>query len=162
MTDRSSSLPPGCIVRRASANDIWQIRKLVFSEKLDPTQLRWQQFWLIECQAQLVACGQLRTFAGAQELSSLVVVPAWRRHGLGTFLTKYLIQEATEPLYIECLGQRLAKFYKRFGFVPVFWQDVPQSLKFKFGLSQLGRKLLRIPVEIMQYRGFLDSSKTDG
>ena len=157
MIDRSSSLPPGCIVRRASANDIWQIRKLVFSEKLDPTQLRWQQFWLVECEAQLVACGQLRNFAGAQELSSLVVVPAWRRQGLGTFLTKHLIQEATEPLYLECLGQRLAKFYTPLGFMPVSLQDVPQSLKFKFGLSQLGRKLLKIPVEIMQYSKVLSA-----
>jgi len=162
MTEQSSSLPAGCVLRRASAKDIWRIRKLVFSEKLDPTQLRWQQFWVIECEGELVACGQLRNFAGVQELSSLVVVPAWRDRGLGTFLTKHLIQEATEPLYLECLGQRLAKFYTRFGFMPVSWQDVPQSLKFKFGLSQLGRKLLRIPVEIMHYKGFLDSSKTHG
>lgn len=33
-----TSLPIGCILRRASVNDIWQIRKLVLSEKLDPTQ----------------------------------------------------------------------------------------------------------------------------
>jgi amino-acid N-acetyltransferase len=105
MSERSSSLPAGCVLRRASAKDIWRIRKLVFSEKLDPTQLRWQQFWVIEREGQLVACGQLRNFPGAQELSSLVVVPAWRDRGLGTYLTKHLIQQATEPLYLECLGR---------------------------------------------------------
>lgn len=149
----SSSLPAGCILRCASDKDIWQIRKLVFSEKLDPTQLRWQQFWLIECEGKLVACGQLRNFSGAQELSSLVVVPAWRKRGLGSYLAKHLIQEATEPLYLECLGQKLANFYTRLGFVPVSLQDVPQSLKFKFGLTELGMKLLKIPVKIMQYQG---------
>lgn len=153
MTVASSSLPAGCILRCASDKDIWQIRKLVFSEKLDPTQLRWQQFWLIECEGKLVACGQLRNFSGAQELSSLVVVPAWRKRGLGSYLAKHLIQEATEPLYLECLGQKLAKFYTRLGFVPVSLQDVPQSLKFKFGLTELGMKLLKIPVKIMQYQG---------
>ena len=95
MTELSSSLPPGCVLRRASAKNIWSIRKLVLSEKLDPTQLRWQQFWLIESEGHLVACGQLRNFSGVQELSSLVVVPAWRKRGLGTCLAKHLIQEAT-------------------------------------------------------------------
>ena len=152
MTELSSSLPPGCVLRRACAKDIWSIRKLVLSEKLDPTQLRWQQFWLIESEGHLVACGQLRNFSGVQELSSLVVVPAWRKRGLGTCLAKHLIQEATEPVYLECLGQKLAMFYTRLGFIPVSWQDLPQSLKFKFGLTQLG-KLLKIPVVIMQYQG---------
>ncbi len=151
MSERSSSLPAGLVLRRASAKDIWSIRKLVFSEKLDPTQLRWQQFWVIESEGHLVACGQLRNFTGAQELSSLVVVLAWRKRGLGTFLAKHLIQEATEPVYLECLGQKLAMFYTRLGFIPVSWQDLPQSLKFKFGLTQLG-KFLRIPVVIMQYQ----------
>ncbi|NEQ20377.1 MAG: GNAT family N-acetyltransferase [Microcoleus sp. SIO2G3] len=152
MSEQSSSLPPGCVLRHASAKDIWSIRKLVFSEKLDPTQLRWQQFWVIESEKHLVACGQLRNFTGAQELSSLVVVPAWRKRGLGTFLAKHLIQEATERVYLECLGQKLAMFYTRLGFAPVSWQDLPQSLKFKFGVTQLA-KLSKIPVVIMQYQG---------
>jgi amino-acid N-acetyltransferase len=157
MSERSSSLPAslpaGCVLRRASAKDIWRIRNLVFSEKLDPTQLRGQQFWLIESEGQLMACGQLRNFPGAQELSSLVVVPAWRDRGLGTYLTKHLIQQATQPLYLECLGEKLAMFYTPFGFVPISWQELPQSLKFKFGLAQLASRLLRIPVVIMEYQG---------
>src|ERR671932_2532405 len=117
MTEPSPSLPLGCILRRASAGDIWPIRKLVLSARLDPTQLRWSQFWVIECEGRVVACGQLRSFPGAQELGSLVVTPAWRGRGLGSYLTKHLIQAATQPLYLECLGSRLAKFYTRFGFV---------------------------------------------
>ena len=146
------SLPTGCNLRRANAQDIWSIRRLVLSAKLDPTQLRWQQFWLVECEGNLVACGQLRSFPDAQELGSLVVVSTWRGRGLGTYLTKHLIQEATEPLYLECLGKRLAQFYIRFSFVSVSWQELPQSLRFKFGLSLLAKNILRIPVEIMHYQ----------
>lgn len=152
MTEPSLPLPSGCILRPASAQDIWQIRKLVLSEKLDPTQIRWQQFWLIECDNQIVGCGQLRRFREAQELSSLIVVPPWRKQGLGTALTQHLIQAATEPLYLECLGEKLARFYTQKGFVTVSWQEVPQSLKLKFGLTQLARKLFKIPVIIMQYQ----------
>ncbi|CBN59259.1 MULTISPECIES: GNAT family N-acetyltransferase [Kamptonema] len=153
MNKSSFSLPAECIIRAASAKDIWSIRKLVLSAKLDPTQLRWQQFWAIECEGNLVACGQLRNFSGVQELGSLVVAKSWRSRGLGTYLTTYLIQQATQPLYLECLGKRLENFYVRFGFVPISWEEVPQSLKFKFGVSQLAKNLLRVPVVIMQYRG---------
>ncbi|MEG4347195.1 GNAT family N-acetyltransferase [Microcoleus sp. A003_D6] len=152
MTEIPVSLPQECVLRQASEQDIKSIRMLVWSAKLDPTQLRWQQFWVIECEGKLAACGQLRNFAGAQELGSLVVAKDWRDRGLGSYLTKYLIEQATEPLYLECLGKRLASFYTRFGFVEVSVQELPQSLKFKFGLSQLAKILFRIPVTIMQYR----------
>ncbi|MEG4031549.1 MULTISPECIES: GNAT family N-acetyltransferase [unclassified Microcoleus] len=152
MTETSFSLPSECALRPASAQDIKSIRMLVWSARLDPTQLRWEQFWVIECEGKLAACGQLRNFAGAQELGSLVVAKEWRDRGLGSYLTKYLIQQATEPLYLECLGKRLASFYTRFGFVEVSLQELPQSLKFKFGLSQLAKTLFKIPVTIMHYQ----------
>jgi len=126
------------------------IRWLVLTAKLDPTQLRWSQFWVIECEGRLVACGQLRSFPGAQELGSLVVAPDWRGRGLGTGLTKHLIQKATQPLYLECLGPRLAKFYTRFGFVAIPWRKLPRSLKWKFGPSAVAATL-RLPVTIMYY-----------
>ncbi len=152
MNQSNLSLPPGCILRKATSAEQWSIRLLVFSAKLDPTQLRWQQFWVIECNEDLVACGQLRNFSGVQELGSLVVAKTWINHGLGTFLTQHLINTATQPLYLECLGERLAQFYSRFGFVPVSFEDLPQSLKGKFGISQLAKKLIRVPVVFMQYQ----------
>jgi amino-acid N-acetyltransferase len=129
---------------------------LVFQAKLDPTQLRWSQFWVVVCEGHLVACGQLRGFSEAQELGSLVVAPAWRGRGLGIYLAKHLIQAATQPLYLECLGKKLALFYRRLGFVPVEWQKLPSSLKWKFGPSYLGSILVRLPVTIMQYQGLIE------
>ncbi len=151
MKQNDLSLPFGCVLRRATSAEKWAIRLLVFSAKLDPTQLLWQQFWVIECDGNLVACGQLRNFSNAQELGSLVVAPAWRGRGLGTFLTQHLINTATQPLYIECLGERLAQFYSRFGFVPISFEDLPRSLQPKFRWSQLGKKLIRVPVVFMYY-----------
>ncbi len=152
MNEYTALLPLKCILRPACASDIWTIRRLVLSAKLDPTQIRWSQFWIIEREGRPVACGQLRSFPGAQELGSLVVAPGWRDRGLGSYLVKHLIQEATQPLYLECLGSRLAKFYIRLGFVPVSLQELPQPLKRKFGLSQLASKLFPlIRVTIMRY-----------
>ncbi|OKH23946.1 GNAT family N-acetyltransferase [Chroogloeocystis siderophila] len=147
-------LPPGCSVRPAAKNDLWAIRKLVLSAKLDPTQLNWSQFWVIECHQKIVACGQLRNFNTVQELGSLVVSPAWRDRGLGSYLINHLIAQATQPLYLECVGNRLALYYTRFGFVPISWQALPQSLKLKFGISQLAAVLIPfLTVTIMQYQG---------
>jgi amino-acid N-acetyltransferase len=156
MNASSFSLPSECAIRPASEQDINSIRKLVWSAKLDPTQLRWQQFWVIECDGKLAACGQLRKFEGAQELGSLVVAKDWRDRGLGSYLTKHLIQQATQPLYLECLGKRLAAFYTCFGFAEVSFQELPPSLKFKFGLSLLAKTLFRIPVTILQHKIAVD------
>ncbi|PZD74360.1 Amino-acid acetyltransferase [Acaryochloris thomasi RCC1774] len=141
-------LSSGCEVRSATAQDIWRIRKLVLYALLDPTQLRWTQFWVVEHQQEIIACGQLRHFAEAQELGSLVVASAWRGQGIGSFLTQWLIEQATSSLYIECLGDKLAEFYTPFGFVAVSWSDLPQSLKRKFALSALGQRL-QLPVHFM-------------
>jgi amino-acid N-acetyltransferase len=152
MQQHDLPLPSGCSIRKATAEDDWPIRLLVLSAKLDPTQLRWQQFWVLECDRTLAACGQLRNFSDVQELGSLVVAPAWRGRGLGSLLTQHLIAKATQPLYLECLGQRLAKFYSRLGFVPIAFEELPRSLKPKFRVSELGKKLLRVPVVFMQYQ----------
>lgn len=149
--NESAQLPDTCRLRPANREDVWAIRRLVIGALLDPTQLRWQQFWVIECQGKVIACAQLRTFPDAQELGSLVVAKDWRNRGLGTFLSQHLIQQATQPLYLECLGDRLANFYQRLGFEPTSWQDLPQSLRKKFGTSKFVAKLLRLPLRLLHY-----------
>ncbi len=145
-------LPNSCNLRPAYDKDIWSIRKLVLTAKLDPTQLRWEQFSVIESEGKLVACGQLRNFEDAQELGSLVVIKDWQKCGLGTTLTKHLIQQATQPLYLECLGKKLEYFYSRLDFVPISLTELPQSLKLKFGISELGMKIFKITVIIIEYK----------
>ncbi len=143
-------LPLGCSLRAATEADGPAIRSLIQAERLDPTQLRPSQFWVIEHKGVIVACGQLRRFTGAQELGSLVVAPAWRDQGLAAALIARLIATATEPLYLECQG-KLAPFYRRFGFRPVAWRSLPRGLKPKFGLSKVFATLFRQSLAIMQY-----------
>jgi amino-acid N-acetyltransferase len=147
----ATSLPPGCCLRPARAEDSWAIRWQVLQARLDPTQLRWQQFWVIECDQKLVACGQLRQFEGGQELGSLVVALQWRGQGLGTLLSLHLIRQASSPLYLECLGDHLAHFYRRLGFEPATWDTMPPALKKKFRFSQQVSGWLRLPLHILRY-----------
>ncbi|NEQ32998.1 MAG: GNAT family N-acetyltransferase [Leptolyngbya sp. SIO4C5] len=148
---KQPELPREYHLRRAIAADMGAIRWLVLRSLLDPTQLRWQQFWLIEQQRQVVACGQLRQFEQAQELGSLVVDPAHRRLGLGTHLTQHLIQQANQPLYLECLGDRLGHFYQRLGFVTASWETMPAAIQRKFRLSRWAARWLNLPLQILEY-----------
>ena len=147
------TLSPDCQLRRAEARDRAAIFKLVLGAFLDPTQLRWQQFWLVTHKEQVIACGQLRQFDGAQELGSVVVASGWRGQGLGTLMTTHLIQQATAPLYLECVGQPLARFYQRLGFGVADWSTVPPGIKGKFRLSHWAATRLRLPIFVLGYGG---------
>jgi len=145
-------LPAGCVLRPATAADLAAIRALVRAARLDPTQMRWPQFLVVACDGQIVACGQLRRFPGAQELGSLVVADGWRGRGLAGALIRQLIAEATQPLYLECQAPLVA-LYRRFGFTPVRWRAAPGPLRLKFGLAHALSRLSRRPVAAMAYRG---------
>ncbi len=143
------SLPPDCIIRPATPEDLGTIRKLVFRAKLDPTQLRWENFFVIEFQDKIIACGQLRQFTGCQELGSLVVEKPWRDRGLGSSLVHHLVANSTAPVYVECMGW-LVEFYEHLGFIKISWNNLPKPLKIKFLLGQIGSKILPLKVTILQ------------
>ncbi|NEP17147.1 MAG: GNAT family N-acetyltransferase [Leptolyngbya sp. SIO4C1] len=142
----------GYSLRPATEQDIWAIRWLVLRSLLDPTQLRWQQFWVAETAGRVIACAQLRQFEAAQELGSLVVAPRWRGQGIGRHLTQHLIEQASQPLYLECLGSKLADFYKKLGFTSVELAELPTSIRQKFTRSRQIARLFRLPLYLMQHK----------
>jgi amino-acid N-acetyltransferase len=145
-------LPADYHLRPAQPTDIWAIRWLVLGARLDPSQLRWQQFTVVSHGDQLVACGQLRRHGPAQELGSLVVKPGWRNRGIGNALVQHLVHQADGSLYLECLGDRLAAFYAPLGFVPAPWDTMPDAISKKFRLSAAIATVLPIPLHILEYR----------
>lgn len=143
-------LPENCQLRPATAADMGTIRGLVLRAMLDPTQLRSQQFWVVTHQDDVIACGQLRRHGAAQELGSLVVRPGWRGQGIGTTLTHHLIAQAEGALYLECLGQRRADYYAKFGFKAANWPDMPTEIAAKFRVSRWIARFLPISLHIME------------
>jgi amino-acid N-acetyltransferase len=146
------SLPAGCQLRPAQATDLGAIRWLIIRAMLDPTQVRWQQFWVVVHANQVIACGQLRRYGLAQELGSLVVQPSWRGQGIGTGLTRHLIHQAEGRLYLECLGNGRAEFYARFGFAEADWGAMPAEIAAKFRLSRTLSRVLPIPLHMLEHR----------
>ncbi|RME43810.1 MAG: GNAT family N-acetyltransferase [Chloroflexi bacterium] len=116
------------------------IRAIVRRERLDPTQLKVENFIVAEAvqagRPRIIGCGQMRRYPGAQELGSLVVEPDWRGRGVGAALVRYLLAGTTSDVYLECRAQ-LASYYQQLGFELVGWTDLPAALKLKFGLGRL-------------------------
>ena len=145
-------IPCDYTLRAAAAEDQWSIRWLVLSAGLDPSQIRWSQFWLLEKEGRLVGCGQLRSFGDVQELGSLVIARPFRHQGLGSILTQHLTQQASSPLYLECLGQKLVQFYSQLDFEVTELADLPPSLQRKFTLTHNLARFLPWPLVVMKYR----------
>lgn len=123
-------------IRAAREEEAERVIGMVRQARLDPTQLRWQQF-LVACQGEeIVGVGQLRRYGTAQELGSLVVLPAWRGKGIGGRLIGALVARREGPLFLEC-ERSLGSYYQQFGFRVIKWYEVPWPLKAKFGLSSL-------------------------
>ncbi len=146
------TVPEECVLRPARPQDMPTVRRLVWAERLDPTQLRWEQFWVVEHRGRIVACGQLRRFPGVRELGSLVVAPEWRGRGLGSALVRHLVAQADAPVFLECAA-RLTGFYGRLGFRRVSWRELPWPLKLKFGITLVLGTLVRRPAAFMRYEG---------
>jgi len=131
------------------------LRKKVLLAALDPTQFDPSRFWVGEAEGKVVACGQLRPFGPVLELGSLVVDRPWRGRGVGSAIVDRLISQADRPLYLECLGENLPRFYRRFGFVEVSWADLPPSLQenVRLRMSHWGRQWLGVAIAFMHYAG---------
>lgn len=153
------SLPSELVLRPARSTDAAIIRTLVRGARLDPTQLHWQQFWVIVHGGEIVACGQLRRFPGVRELGSLVVEPTWRRQGLAAALIEQLLSIADAPVYLECRAE-LVPFYERFGFERVAWRALPWPLKLKFGPMAILSRVFRRPGGIMVHRGSISGERS--
>ncbi|BCL39634.1 GNAT family N-acetyltransferase [Nostoc sp. MS1] len=130
---------------------MWLIIFWTFIAKLEPSQLKWKQFWIIEANNHLIAFGQLRNFKFTQELGSIFVVPNWRNRGIGSFLVKHLVSQAEYPIYLKCLTSKLSKFYINKGFVPVSFEEVPSSIKHKYYFSIFRKNFFKAFVMFMKY-----------
>jgi amino-acid N-acetyltransferase len=150
-TYKPMCLPAQCQLRSAQSADLRTIKRLVLRAFLDPTQLKWQQFWVVTYREKVIACGQLRRYGRAQELGSLVVHPRWRSQGIGRALAGHLITQAQGPLYLECLGQGRKAFFAQLGFRVANWQTMPPEMAAKFRWTRRLANLMPVPLYVMEY-----------
>lgn len=117
-------------IRPATANDEATIKAMIRQERLDPTSLKWENFFVAEQDSKIVAIGQIKQYPGCQELGSLVTLPAYRGQGIAGQLIAALEEKAEWPLYLLCLA-KMEPFYQRFGYEAISWWQAPAMLKLK-------------------------------
>jgi amino-acid N-acetyltransferase len=125
-------------IRPAMEGDHLVIRKMVRDARLDPSTVQWQNFLVAETEGQIVGIGQIKPYPDCQELGSLVVLPAYRNHGVAGALIHELESRAQRPLYLICL-QKMQPYYERFGYRVIGWQDTPNTLRNKLRITFLFR-----------------------
>ncbi len=130
-------------LRRAERGDARAIRRLIYSERLNPLGLDWRRFWLaVDGNGDMIGCGQVKTHRdGSRELASIAVRAEWRRRGVASALIRQLLAEHPPPLYLTCRAE-LVGFYARFGFAIA---ENPSQLPAYFRrIAQISRRLRRM------------------
>lgn len=132
-------------LRPAHQGDQAQIRRLVRGARLNPFDLNWQRFWVVEEGGRLQAVGQVRHHRdGSRELASIVTVPEKRGAGLATTVIRELVAREAGPVYLTCRPE-LVGFYARLGFVES-QTGLPPHFQRVVWVNQLARRLLGRPL----------------
>lgn len=145
--------------RPATETDSALIKAWVKRERLDPTQLRWQNFLMAEHEGQVIGFGQLRDHGAIQELGSLIVQPEYRERGVGGAVIRALIARARKPLYLDCELKREG-YYARFGFKRIGFREMPRAI-LKKQIMLLALRLLGYPMIAMRYENSTDSANAE-
>jgi amino-acid N-acetyltransferase len=123
LEDRSAETPPTrpdtpTQVRRARADDQSAIEALIRSERLNPTEIAWINFWVAARGPELVGAVQLRLHTdGSRELGSLIVRQDKRGGSLGRRLVAHLLDGRSEPIF-AVTRRGFAAYFDAWGFAP--------------------------------------------
>ncbi len=138
-----TDLASGLRLRAATAADQPAIRGLIRRVRINPMDLNWRRFVVIENQGGgIVACGQVKPHGdGARELASLAVAEGWRGRGLARGVIEHLKRRAGPPLWLTC-REGPVPLYVRFGFVRVTAREA--MTPYFRRLDRLARQILRL------------------
>jgi amino-acid N-acetyltransferase len=127
------------IVRRATEQDQAAIRTLVRSERLNPTDLDWQNFVVAADAGGLQGAAQIRKHPeGARELGSLVVAERLRGNGIAARLIDTLLAEERGPVHM-ITGLEHAAHYQRWGFRQIDPSRTPRPVRFNYYAGRMAR-----------------------
>jgi N-acetylglutamate synthase-like GNAT family acetyltransferase len=96
-----------------SFTDFNIIKKYISEFELDDRALQINEFTAAYINNALVGFGRLRQYENCCEICTLGVLPECRRNGIGTAITKNLIEKATSDCYLVSI---IPEFFKKMGF----------------------------------------------
>jgi N-acetylglutamate synthase-like GNAT family acetyltransferase len=127
------------LIRPATAHDQPHIRALARGERIKPLGLDWPRFIVADTGAgEIVGAVQLRQHLdGSQELSSLVVAPAFRRRGIAARLIERRLMDAGDRVLV-ITGRAHDHYFRRFGFRRITPWAAPFIVAANYWLGHFG------------------------
>ena len=120
---------PDIFLRAATAADQPAIRRMIRAAGLNPMSLDWPRFVVAQLDGEVVGIGQVKILGdGTRELASLAVLPPYQGTGVGAAIVWTMISRTPGPLYLRCADHN-ERYYRRFGFVTLEPEQMPQSLR---------------------------------
>jgi N-acetylglutamate synthase-like GNAT family acetyltransferase len=113
-------------LRPANESDAIKIRDLIHRVHINPMDLNWQHFVIMETKnGDLIGCCQIKTHGDrSMELASLAVEEAYRGQGVARILIQHLLERSPRPLHLMCRPE-LASIYEKFGFRTIAPEAMP-------------------------------------
>jgi N-acetylglutamate synthase-like GNAT family acetyltransferase len=116
-------------IRPAVDADAATIKAMVRAERVNPRNLHWPRFLVAEVGGRIVGVQQIRIHkGGTREVASRVVLPKFRRRGIGTDLLRAALVREHSTLYLQC-NENWTPYYERFGFRRVEPAELPADLR---------------------------------
>jgi len=131
-------------IRHAVEADQATIVSFIRQAKLNPRNLKWQNFLVAEENGQFVGIRQVKVYEqGTREVASGFVLPEYRRRGISAQLMKALLARETGPLY-TMVNEKRAPYYEQFGFQRVEISQLPSDFRKEYRIGRIVTSLMSI------------------
>jgi amino-acid N-acetyltransferase len=124
-------------IRKAVAEDEAAIQALVRSERLNPNDLRYENFAVAVRDDELIGATQIRRHPdGSRELGSLVVARPWRGRGISGELIDFVLKSETGIVHV-ITRRAHAAHYARWGFAADASRAAPAKIRFNYRVGSV-------------------------
>ena len=131
-------------IRPAQEEDQETIVAFIRQAKLNPRNLKWQNFLVAEDNGNVVGVRQVKVYEqGTREIASGFVLPEYRRQGISARLMKALLDRETGPLY-TMVNEKRAPYYEPFGFRRVDVSQLPSDFRQEYRIGRIVTTLMSL------------------
>jgi len=131
-------------IRPARPEDQQTIVSYIRQAKINPRNLRWENFLVAEEDGKIVGIRQVKVHSGGtREVGSGFVLPEYRRQGISARLMNEILSRETGTLYLMCRDRR-ASYYEPFGFRRVDIDLLPPDFRKEYRIGRIVTSLASI------------------
>lgn len=124
--DLLSGIRSNYATKKCSELEFESVKKYIKEFELDDQMLKQKEFLTISNESGLLGFGRLREYGSFSELCSLGVIKKERGKGIGKKLSKALIEQIAQPIYLVCI---IPSFFIKYGFS--ICTDFPREIREK-------------------------------